>query len=198
MERLTIATGSFEVNTSILSVDGKAWIVDPGAEADRIISLISQKGLEMGGILLTHAHFDHIGAIPRIKAAYPDLVVCLDRPDMQVVTHPMNQLPPDYPPVSMPSCMVSRCPLEGCEMIETPGHTPGGVSYYFPVEKTLFSGDTLFAGSVGRTDLPGGDMATLMESIRRLARLPDDTLVVPGHGPVTTIAAEKASNPFMI
>ena len=83
-------------------------------------------------------------------------------------------------------------------MIETPGHTPGGVSYYFPVEKTLFSGDTLFAGSVGRTDLPGGDMATLMESIRRLARLPDDTLVVPGHGPVTTIAAEKASNPFMI
>lgn len=198
MQRLTIETGLYEVNTSILSIDGLAWVVDPGSEADRIISIIENKGLEMGGVLLTHAHFDHIGAIPEIKKIYPDIPVYVHPSERQVLVHPMNQMPPDYPPVEMPSCLLDSCPIKDCEVIETPGHTPGGVSFYFPKEKLLLAGDTLFAGSVGRTDLPGGDMATLMGSIQKLKALPDDTIVIPGHASATTIGDEKKSNPFMM
>jgi glyoxylase-like metal-dependent hydrolase (beta-lactamase superfamily II) len=97
----------------------------------------------------------------------------------------------------MPKNIVETTDAPGCEIIETPGHTPGGVCYYFPAEKLLLAGDTLFAGSVGRTDLPGGDMATLMRSLKKLTDLPGDTLVIPGHGMHTTISAEKASNPFL-
>jgi glyoxylase-like metal-dependent hydrolase (beta-lactamase superfamily II) len=197
MERLTITTGSFEVNTSILSEDGRAWIVDPGGEAERIINLLAKKGLEPAGILLTHAHFDHIGAVNALQAAFTDLKITVHRNDLPVITHPMNCMPPDYPPVTMPKNIIETTDAPICEIIETPGHTPGGVCYYFPAEKLLLAGDTLFAGSVGRTDLPGGDMATLMRSLAKLTSLPDNTLVIPGHGMHTTISAEKASNPFL-
>jgi glyoxylase-like metal-dependent hydrolase (beta-lactamase superfamily II) len=197
MERLTITTGSFEVNCSILSENGRAWIVDPGGEAERIIALLGKKGLEPAGILLTHAHFDHIGAVNALQAAFTDLKITVHRNDLPVITHPMNCMPPDYPPVTMPKNIVETTDAPGCEIIETPGHTPGGVCYYFPAEKLLLAGDTLFAGSVGRTDLPGGDMATLMRSLKKLTDLPGDTLVIPGHGMHTTISAEKASNPFL-
>ena len=203
MERLTIQVGSFEVNCSILSENGKAWIVDPGQEADRIVALLEKKGLEPAAILLTHAHFDHIGGVPGLLARYLDLPVYVHEKDAVMFGHPMNQLPPDYPPVGKPKGLTSSIgsidsiKSIGVEIIETPGHTPGGVCYHFPAAKLLLSGDTLFAGSVGRTDLPGGDMATLMDSIRKLTSVPDDTLVIPGHGPHTTIAAEKAGNPFL-
>jgi glyoxylase-like metal-dependent hydrolase (beta-lactamase superfamily II) len=197
MERLTITTGSFEVNCSILSENGRAWIVDPGGEAERIIALLGKKGLEPAGILLTHAHFDHIGAVNALQAAFTDLKITVHRNDLPVITHPMNCMPPDYPPVTMPKNIVETTDAPGCEIIENPGHTPGGVCYYFPAEKLLLAGDTLFAGSVGRTDLPGGDMATLMRSLKKLTDLPGDTLVIPGHGMHTTISAEKASNPFL-
>ena len=197
MERLTITTGSFEVNCSILSENGKAWIVDPGGEAGRIVALLEKKGLEPAGILLTHAHFDHIGGVNALQAAFPDIKLTVHSNDLPVITHPMNCLPPDYPPVAMPKNIIGTTDAPGCEIIETPGHTPGGVCYYFPSEKLLLAGDTLFAGSVGRTDLPGGNMATLMQSLAKLTSLPDDTLVIPGHGMHTTISAEKASNPFL-
>ena len=200
---MTIQVGTFEVNCSILSENGKAWIVDPGQEAERILDLLKKKNLVPAAILLTHAHFDHIGAIPALQTAYPDLKVCVHKNDVRVLTHPMNQLPPDYPPVARPKNLVeleAGAMLEGLgdlEVLETPGHTPGGVCYFFKDEKLLLSGDTLFAGSIGRTDLPGGDMATLMGSLKKLTALPDDTLVVPGHGPFTSIAAEKGGNPFL-
>ena len=202
MERLTIQVGGFEVNCSILSENGKAWIVDPGQEADRIIDLLAKKGLEPAAILLTHAHFDHIGGIPGLIEKFPDLPVYVHEKDAPMIGHPLNQLPPEYPPVEGLRGLKRLRGLrsvEGLEVevTETPGHTPGGVCYYFPKDKLLLSGDTLFAGSVGRTDLPGGDMATLMDSLQKLTALPDDTLVIPGHGMHTRIALEKSGNPFL-
>ena len=203
MERLTIQVGGFEVNCSILSENGKAWIVDPGQEAGRIVGLLAKKGLEPAAVLLTHAHFDHIGAIPGLLEEFPELPVFVHGKDAQMIGHPLNRLPPEYESFDRPKGLggldgLARLGgLEGLEVIETPGHTPGGVCYHFPKDKLLLSGDTLFAGSVGRTDLPGGDMATLMDSLRKLTALPDDTLVIPGHGMHTTIAAEKRGNPFL-
>ena len=203
MKRTTIQVGTFEVNCSILSENGQAWIVDPGQEADRILDILKDQGLAPAGILLTHAHFDHIGAVPALQKAYPDLKVYVHANDRQVIVHPMNQLPPDYPPVACPKNLVTLATgtkidgLADLQILETPGHTPGGICYFFASEKLLLSGDTLFAGSVGRTDLPGGDMATLMDSLKKLMSLPDDTTVIPGHGSFTTIAAEKRGNPFL-
>ena len=209
MERLTIQVGGFEVNCSILSENGRAWIVDPGQEPERIIDLLAQKGLDPAAILLTHAHFDHIGAIPGLIEKFPGLPVYVHEKDIPMFGHPLNQLPPEYASFAKPKelrGLGSLEGLEGLEVIETPGHTPGGVCYYFPnfqASQTskplhlLLSGDTLFAGSVGRTDLPGGDMATLVDSLQKLAALPDDTLVIPGHGMHTRIALEKSGNPFL-
>jgi len=188
MQRHTIQVGTFEVNCSVLADGEKAYIVDPGAEAERIIALVEKLALKPAAILLTHAHFDHIGAIAELQRKWPGLPVVINDADRAVITHPMNQYPPDYPAVGMPENLQSTIP--GFEIIETPGHTPGGVCYYLPADKLLLSGDTLFCGSYGRTDLPGGDFDTLMESLKKLSRLPPETLVVPGHGPLTTIGRE--------
>ena len=199
MERLTIQVGTFDVNSTILSSGGKAWIVDPGREGARIAQLLEQRGLEPAGILLTHGHFDHIGAVGELQEKWPGLPVYVHPADVPVLTHPLNCFPPDYPAIAAPKNIADARSLpEPMRTIETPGHTPGGVCYYLPEEKLLLSGDTLFAGSVGRTDLPGGDMPTLMDSLKKLTVLPDDTLVIPGHGLHTTIGREKTSNPFLV
>lgn len=199
MERLTIQVGTFDVNCTILSSGGKAWIIDPGREGARIAQLLQERGLEPAGILLTHGHFDHIGAIGELQEKWPALPVYVHPADVPVLTHPLNCFPPDYPAIEAPKNIADARSLpEPMRTIETPGHTPGGVCYYLPEEKLLLSGDTLFAGSVGRTDLPGGDMPTLMDSLKKLTVLPDDTLVIPGHGSHTTIGREKTSNPFLV
>ncbi len=202
MERLTIETGSFGVNTSIITCENRTWIVDPGGEAECIVELLKKKGLSPEGIMLTHAHFDHIGAVNALQAEFKDLIVVVDEADLVMFGHPMNQMPPEYPLQALPKNIETKDDISSIvpfkvEIIKTPGHTPGGRSYYFPEDKLLLSGDTLFAGSVGRTDLPGGDMAVLSSSLKVLSRLPEDTYVIPRHGMHTTIGAEKRSNPFL-
>lgn len=197
MNYITFETGTFEVNCSIIDINGKAWIVDPGADAGLIAEKLEKLGLEPEEILLTHGHFDHVGAVGALQKRYPSLRVRVTEADEQVLVHPLNQFPPEYPPVGKPANIMRPHELAGVTVIDTPGHTPGGVCYYFPEAKTLFAGDTLFAGSVGRTDLPGGDMQVLMKSLEKLKALPPDTVVVPGHGRSTTIARELESNPFL-
>lgn len=198
--RQTLQVGSYGVNATILEIAGRAWIVDPGAEGGRIAAALEAMGLVPSGILLTHAHFDHTGAIPELQRRYPGLPVRVGAEDARFIDHPMNRLPPEYPGIARPDGLVAYGepgPLpDGLEIIATPGHTPGGACLYFAEDSLLLSGDTLFAGSVGRTDFPGGNMAELMASIEKLKALPDDTLVIPGHGPSTSIGAEKAGNPF--
>ena len=200
MEIRTIEVGSFEVNCSVIVNGGKAWIVDPGAESERIVALVKSLGCEPGGVLLTHAHFDHIGGIPGLEREWPDLPVFLHKNDEMVITHAFNQFPPEYPSISRPKNLRTEGWPDFLKVIETPGHTPGGVCFLLPSSQgasTLFSGDTLFCGSVGRTDFPGGSMAELRKSLANLTVLPDDTVVIAGHGPKTTIGREKASNPYL-
>lgn len=200
MEIRTIEVGSFEVNCSVIAYGGKAWIVDPGAEAERIVALVKELGCEPGGVFLTHSHFDHIGGIPGLEREWPDLPIFVHKNDEMVITHAFNQFPPEYPSISRPKNLRTEGWPDFLKVIETPGHTPGGVCFLLPSSQgaaTLFSGDTLFCGSVGRTDFPGGSMAELRKSLAKLTVLPDDTVVIAGHGPKTTIGREKASNPYL-
>ena len=202
MERLTIEVGSYEVNCSILSDAGQAWIVDPGSEGERIVGLLAKKGLVPAAILLTHAHFDHISGIPALQKAFPELPVYVHPGDVPMFGHPFNQMGGEYASIGVPANVrdVADLPaaLPGVQVLHTPGHTPGGVCYFFPADKLLLSGDTLFAGSVGRTDFPGGSMARMMDSLQALMKLPDDTLVIRGHGGHTTIGDERRTNPYIV
>lgn len=197
MEYFNIQVGSYGVNVTFL-VDGAAcYIVDPGQEGSRIIEILKTKGLSPVGILLTHAHFDHIGATNDLQAAYPELPVYVHPNDVVILNHPLNSAPPDYPKIKAPKNVKDARELTFLEVIETPGHTPGGVCYYLKDLKLLLSGDTLFQMSIGRTDFPGGDMLAMMSSLRKLIALPDDTKVIPGHGSFTTIGFEKEGNPYL-
>ena len=212
MKRITFQVGTFEVNCSIVFENDKALVVDPGADAELIQSELKKRELVLSAILLTHAHFDHICAVQDLQRTIPGIPVFISASDAKIISHPFNQFPPDYPLVEGVEGIKDTKELNdflksigwetSVEVIDTPGHTPGGVCYLFPAPGaqapgTLFSGDTLFCCSVGRTDFPGGDMATLQASLEKLKVLPGGTVVVPGHGPETTIARELASNPFL-
>ncbi len=182
-----------------------ALIVDPGDEPEKLLAAIDALGVTLDGILLTHTHFDHVGAVaPVAKATGAEVWVPeLEKP----VLADINAFVP-WPDFGPFESWDAEHTVSGGEKLElagfeidvlfTPGHSPGHVVYSIPDEQVVFSGDVLFQGSVGRTDLPGGDWPTLLESIRLLVdTLPDETRVHPGHMGLTTLGAEKASNPFL-
>ena len=206
MDQKIMSLGSIEANCVILWEDpAAAWIVDPGAEPESICAFLEEKNLTPALILFTHGHFDHIGAVDGLLARYPDIPVHVGPGDVPMIGHPQNAWPPDYEVVKKPATLVADL-VDGAtltaggltaQVIATPGHTPGGVCFLFAAQKLLLTGDTLFAGSCGRTDFPGGDRRQLGESLRRLAALDSELTVVPGHGMPTTIAREVATNPFL-
>ena len=206
MERKIMPLGAIGANCVILWEDpSAAWIVDPGAEPESVNAFLEEKGLTPALVLFTHGHFDHIGAIDGLLARYPDLPVHVGPGDVPMIGHPQNAWPPDYEAVKKPATLVADL-VDGAtltaggltaQVIATPGHTPGGACFLFAEQKLLLTGDTLFAGSCGRTDFPGGDSRQLNASLRRLAGLDPELAVVPGHGEPTTIAREVATNPFL-
>lgn len=198
----TFCLGMLETNCFVLWNDAdEALVIDPSAEAPLILNLIAQKHLTVRAILLTHAHFDHIGALPEL-AKRSGAPVYLHAAEEGLYRSPLNAMPPLIQPVSglpvtTPTLTERWSGLE-YTVLETPGHSPGGVSFYFAQHGKVFSGDALFRDSVGRSDLPGGDWPTLLTSIRtQLLTLPPETAVYPGHGPATTIARERDKNPFL-
>jgi hydroxyacylglutathione hydrolase len=205
LEMLTVSP--FQENCYIMGDEesGEGALVDPGDEAARIAMAVEQTGLDIGSIIVTHAHIDHVGAVVALVDEYSCPVL------MHAEAEPMlKQLPTQ---AMMMDLRFGKVPavdryVEDEETLEvgdlrlrslyTPGHAPGHLAFYVEDEGLILSGDALFAGSVGRVDLPGGSMEVLMRSIEeRLLTLPDETAVYPGHGPRTTIGNERASNPFL-
>jgi len=209
MQIKTFASGPVATNAYLVfSEEGSSAIVvdAPMDSADVVASSARKNGVEPEALILTHTHWDHTADAVKMKGLWPRMMVYVHPDDEYRLAEPMKhtiwpvpfQLDPLTPDVHL--YHGQRLQLAGLtlEVRHTPGHTEGGVALYCAEEKAVFVGDTLFAGSVGRTDLPGGDWETLVASIwQQLLTLPDDTVVYPGHGPATTIGEERQSNPFL-
>jgi hydroxyacylglutathione hydrolase len=205
------ALGEFYTNCYIIACpeSGDSAVIDPGTPDPWIEQTLAQHGLKPSFILLTHGHLDHIGGVERVKALtgapvyiHPDDAAMLTDPAKNGSLYfgmPVTAPGPDHLLAEGDLIRVGKLAFQ---VLHTPGHTPGGVCFYLPAAPgrapQLIAGDTLFAGSIGRTDLPGGDHATLIRSIKeKLLPLPPETVVYPGHGPATTIGDEKEYNPFL-
>ncbi len=203
MKTISLNVGAFESECYLVALP-ELLIIDPGADSDVIRNAIDKTGATVTAYLLTHGHADHLSALATLLDSYP-APVYLHEADAVWSFTAANQIPPFYEaPQTVPETIVRlreeqqlQFGTHTADVIATPGHTPGSVCYYFEKEQCLFSGDTLFSGSVGRTDFPGGDARQLQASLRRLATLPSETRVYPGHGPATTIERECRLNPFM-
>jgi hydroxyacylglutathione hydrolase len=200
----TLPVGPFEENCSIIWKNSQAILIDPGAEAKRIETELKQRELTVAAILCTHGHADHISALAHLSDHH-NAAVYMHEADQRWAFGEMNQIPPYYPTPKKPAVPIEHIAAQThwtlaemkIEVIQTPGHTPGSVCLHFTEDNLLIAGDTLFKGSCGRTDLPGGSPTQLKASLQRLKTLPDLTRVVAGHGPDTTIGEEKAYNFFM-
>lgn len=196
----TLVVGDIGVNCYLVPgpVSGRLYIIDPGDDAADIIEAAQAFEASETVILLTHAHIDHIGACGPVAKKLGIEKVCLDPADAPLYSSPENHLLPYLPPAKNLPPVTEYSPQEDFEVLRTPGHTPGSVCLWFKAYNTLFTGDTLFQGSVGRTDLPGGNYETLMRSIaEQLIPLPDDLRIFPGHQYWSTIGTEKQRNPYL-
>lgn len=197
--------GLFQTNAWFLRRNDRDEVVvfDPGGDGEQLIEMIDSRGWKPVGILNTHGHIDHVGAVEPLRRRY-GIPFHLHPADQYLLeslaasAHRWGIPVPEKPEIDRPLAGDERIEMAGLtiEALATPGHTPGGVS--FVVHGHVFAGDCLFMGSIGRTDFPGGDSATLLATLRdRLMPLPDATLVCPGHGPTTTIERERSFNPFL-
>lgn len=200
--------GPFATNSYVVSVKGRpdCWIIDPSFDPEPLIDFIRENGLQPRGIALTHAHCDHIAGIPDVLRAFPKLPILLHDAERDwPADATLNLSAFSGQPVSVPGPTAALRDGETFDLagtawriLHTPGHSPGGVTLYHEPSGTAIVGDTLFAGSVGRSDFPGSNHDQLLTSIRtRLYTLPDATTILPGHGPASTIAREKRTNPFV-
>ncbi len=203
----TFAVGPLACNCTILGDPeaGEAIVIDPGDEVGRIYRRLNGLGLKLKQIIVTHAHIDHVGGALKLKRL-TGAPILLNENDLSLLKMMDTQAawvgiatpetaPPDESLADGQRVGLDRYPAQ---VIHTPGHTQGSVCLHFAPLKLLIAGDTLFEGSIGRTDLPGGNYDQIIDSIQtRLLRLPDETRVLTGHGPETTIGAERRSNPFL-
>ena len=201
--------GDYQTNSYVLGSSETAadcLIIDTGLEVDKLLDFLEKNELNPLALILTHGHADHIAGVPILREKFPEIKVYIHKLDAEMFTKPLHNLsmlagsffktePADF--LIEAGDIIDQAGIK-FEVIHTPGHTPGGICLYCRDEGIAFVGDTLFADSIGRTDFPNGDMTQLLNSIReKLFTLPDDTIVYTGHGPSTTIAHEKAYNPFL-
>ena len=198
----TFPIGPLETNSYVLSNGSKALAIDVGGEPNPILRYLNEHGLTLVDIVLTHLHFDHLYGVAELAKVSRAPVHTPRRDSViaksEAATGGIWSFP-KVPPFTGEDIDEGECVLAGlpCRILHTPGHTPGSLSYYFPSEHLVFTGDALFYRSVGRTDFPGGSAETLLASIReKLFTLPEETRVLPGHGPETSIGDERRNNPF--
>jgi len=203
----TFVVGPLQCNCTLLGDEeaGEAIVIDPGDEVSRIFRRITDLRLRLKQILVTHAHIDHVGGALKLKhlTGAPILLNENDLPLLKMMEEQAAWVGVPTPEVAAPDASLVDGMQVGldrypAEVLHTPGHTQGSICLHFAPLKMVIAGDTLFAGSIGRTDLPGGNGRQIIESIQtRLMALPDDTRVLPGHGPETTVGAERSYNPFL-
>jgi glyoxylase-like metal-dependent hydrolase (beta-lactamase superfamily II) len=201
--------GAYQTNCYILRESKAAkdcLIIDTGLEAGELVDFLQRHNLNPVAVVLTHGHADHVTGLVALRGRFPHIKVYIHKLDAEMLTGEKDNLsalagvlfssePADF---SLEEGDVIEQANIKLDVLHTPGHTPGGICLYSKDEEIVFVGDTLFADSVGRTDMPGGSMEQLLKSIReKLFTLPNDTVVYPGHGPQTTISQEKENNPFL-
>ena len=191
MQVHTLALGAYQTNCYIVQNGERCFLIDPGYEAARILAFLEEKGLTAEAILLTHGHFDHVGGVKQLAAETGcDVYICAE--ELKQPLRYSDGLHYTHTVEDGDTLELAGLTLQ---VLHTPGHTPGCVCYL--CGDTLFSGDTLFAGTCGRTDLPGGDYKTIMDSLQRLAALEGNLQVLPGHGPASNLDLERRLNPYM-
>ncbi|HEX4134594.1 MAG TPA: MBL fold metallo-hydrolase [Bryobacteraceae bacterium] len=202
-----LPVGMLGCNCSVIGdeISREAIVIDPGDDVSDIVAILERHQLTAKMIVITHAHIDHIGGAEKLRAATGAPVYMHEADKMlsdqlDVQAQWLGVEAPKDPGIDRPAREgdILRAGSVEAHVLHTPGHTPGSISLYLPLESRLIAGDTLFQGSIGRTDLPGGDMARIAHSIRgKLYTLPEETIVFPGHGETTSIGEEKRHNPFV-